>query len=550
MSISIDTLSQQKLKVSHAAHFLNSSQRQNIGIQAIRGDTPIARVAEHHGVSRKFVYQQKEKALKGISKAFEKQTSNDKVLFYIPVTKQWLFQVVLALIFICRASYQGVCEFFRDILDYPISKGGIHNIVHEHLERAKKINGEQDLSLVQEGLHDEIYQCGNPVLVGCCARSTYCYLLSLEETCDANSWGVHLLDLKEKQNLRPDFTVIDGGKAARAGQKEAWGNIPAHGDIFHALKPFLEIVSYLENRAINALKIVDDLKHKIKLPRGKLKSDDKQKELTIKLALAEETSRKAFLLADEINILYKWLKNDILSLVGPSYTDRKELLQFLVEQLQARENLCLHKIQPVRKYLENHSDNLLEFVPIMEMYFYEIAQEFDVPLEDVLSIYQLKGLPSISSKRWQKDNILRSRLGKKFYWVDALVDEILNKIVRANSLVENLNSRLRTYFTLRRELGNEYLHFLRFFLNHRRFMRSEYAERIGKSPTELLTGEQHQHWLELLGFQLFKKPVVAQSVEVESDVVGIQSLQKAVRIGLFTELSSPSSSVEKPRKVA
>ena len=105
---------------------------------------------------------------------------------------------------------------------------------------------------------------------------------------------------------------------------------------------------------------MDDLKHKIKLPRGKLKSDDKQKELTIKLALAEETSRKAFLLADEIN----------------------------------------------------------------------------------------------------------------------------------------------------------------------------------------------QHWLELLGFQLFKKPVVAQSVEVESDVVGTQSLQKAVRIGLFTELSSPSSSIEKLRKVA
>jgi hypothetical protein len=115
----------------------------------------------------------------------------------------------------------------------------------------------------------------------------------------------------------------------------------------------------------------------------------------------------------------------------------------------------------------------------MEMYFYEIALEFEVPIEDVLSIYHLKGLPPTSS-RWQRHNALRRRLGQKFYWIDSLVDEILNKIVRANSLVENLNSRLRTYFTLRREVGNEYLHFLRFFLNHRRFMRSEYAERVGK----------------------------------------------------------------------
>lgn len=543
MSITIDTLSQQKLKVSHAAHFLTSFQRQNIGIQAIRGSAPIAHVAERYGVSRKFVYQQKEKALEGISKAFEKQTSNDKVLFYIPVTKQWLRQVILALIFICRASYQGVAEFFRDILDCHISKGTIHNIVHEHLKEAKEINDQQDLSFVEEGLHDEIYQCGDPVLVGCCARSTYCYLLSLEETCDANSWGVHLLDLREKQNLCPDFTVIDGGKSARAGQKEAWEDVPAHGDTFHALKPFLELVCYLENRAINALKIVDELKHKIKVPRGKSKAEDKQKELVVKLAAAEETSRKAFSLADEINILYKWLKNDILSLIGPSYADRKELLHFLVEQLGAREVLCPHKIQPVRTYLENHSDNLLEFVPIMEMYFYEIALEFEVPIEDVLSIYHLKGLPPTSS-RWQRHNALRRRLGQKFYWIDSLVDEILNKIVRANSLVENLNSRLRTYFTLRREVGNEYLHFLRFFLNHRRFMRSEYAERVGKSPTELLTGEQHKHWLEMLGFQLFKKPLASQKAEINSEIV-CQSLQKLVKARSSEESFSLGEQLQK-----
>ena len=45
-----------------------------------------------------------------------------------------------------------------------------------------------------------------------------------------------------------------------------------------------------------------------------------------------------------------------------------------------------------------------------------------------------------------------------------------------------------------------YLDLLRFFLNHRRFMRSRLAERVGKSPRELMTGESHPHWLTLLGF--------------------------------------------------
>ena len=40
---------------------------------------------------------------------------------------------------------------------------------------------------------------------------------------------------------------------------------------------------------------------------------------------------------------------------------------------------------------------------------------------------------------------------------------------------------------------------MRFFLNHRRFLRSRHAERRGKSPRELMTGQAHPHWLTLLG---------------------------------------------------
>ena len=72
-------------------------------------------------------------------------------------------------------------------------------------------------------------------------------------------------------------------------------------------------------------------------------------------------------------------------------------------------------------------------------------------------------------------------------------------------MVENLNSRLRNYFFLRRELGNGYLDLLRFFLNHRRFHRSRRPQRIGHSPAELLNGRNLPHWLELLGFQRFRR---------------------------------------------
>jgi hypothetical protein len=87
----------------------------------------------------------------------------------------------------------------------------------------------------------------------------------------------------------------------------------------------------------------------------------------------------------------------------------------------------------------------------------------------------------------------------------AAVTALLGQVVRASSVIENLNSRLRNYFFPRRHLGADYLALLQFFLNHRRFVRSEHAGRVGKSPAELLTGQSHPHWLELLGYTPFSR---------------------------------------------
>ena len=86
-----------------------------------------------------------------------------------------------------------------------------------------------------------------------------------------------------------------------------------------------------------------------------------------------------------------------------------------------------------------------------------------------------------------------------------LVRELRAGVVRASSVVENVNSRLRNYFFVRKEVGQGYLELLRFFLNHRRFLRSEHAERVDKSPAALLNRQEHEHWLEMLGYQLFRR---------------------------------------------
>ncbi len=120
-------------------------------------------------------------------------------------------------------------------------------------------------------------------------------------------------------------------------------------------------------------------------------------------------------------------------------------------------------------------------------------------------MFNVELLPWDDSSRGPREAALRSQLGSRHFPLRAAAAEVARQTVRASSLVENLNSRLRNYFFLRRHLGPDYLALLQFFLNHRRFVRSERPERFGKSPAELLSGTPHPHWLDMLGYVRFSR---------------------------------------------
>ena len=195
---------------------LSPSVRQDIGIQALSRSQPISHLAATHQVSRKFIYQQGNKAQRSLDETFTPSKGDDEVLFHLPVTKSWLYQLILGLVLICHSSYRNVVELFRDLFDTPISIGTIHNRLQATAEKAAEINQTQDLSGIEVGLHDEIYQANKPVLVGVDAASTYCYLArrSVDHR-DEDTWGCHLLDVMA-QGFDPDYTIADGGSGLQS----------------------------------------------------------------------------------------------------------------------------------------------------------------------------------------------------------------------------------------------------------------------------------------------------------------------------------------------
>jgi hypothetical protein len=471
-----------------------------LALAALSG-LPVSQLALDYHVSRKFVYQQLDKAHQGIQQAFDPPTPPEDLLFWLPVTKPWLQQLVLGLVLVCHSSFRGAGELLRDLFDYPISPGTVHNILQQAIAKAEPLNQQPALSTVRIGAHDEIFQSGNPVLVGADVHSTYCYLLSQEEQRDGDTWGVRLLELGDR-GFNPEATIADFGKGLRQGQQQALPGTPCRGDVFHPLRDFQTLLTHLDNRAYEAITRLDDLRKK--QTRFEKRKGRKDRKLVNPTTLATRDAEQALALADDVGTLYDWLRQDVLAVAGPEHATRVMLYDWVVAEMRARENQC-ERIRPIRQMLQNQRDDLLLFAKELDSDLRDLADQLQVPLGLVREALAIAQLDEARPARQKREERLCQQLRGKYALLGALVQELDFQVVRASSVIENLNSRLRNYFFLRKQVGPSYLKLLQFYLNHRRFTRSEHAQRVGKSPRELLSGQEHGHWLELLGYQRFQR---------------------------------------------
>lgn len=485
------------------AQSLPAEERQHLAISVLSKTHNISQLARDHKVSRNFLYNNAHLAEQALQENYQsREESDEKVLFYFPVTKKTIRLITLVLTLVCHSSFRAVQCFFETVFDYSISLGTVHNIHQSAVETARSINQQQCLEKIRAGAHDEIYQANIPVLVGVDLDSTYCYLLAKEKHCDRVTWGVHLLDLEEKQGLNPDYIIADFGKGLRAGHEEAWASIECRGDIFHPLYDMRKLCRFLHKRMADAKAKRSALEKRMQKKRQK----GEGRKLSARLGYARETEQKARQLYEDVATLSQWLREDVFGLYGPSHNERMEMFSFIVEQLKSLEPQCPHRIRPIRNLLERHGEELLMFAKEIDQKVARLAAEQKLSTAQVFAVMETMSLDPDSTVRWCREGEHYEEFGiQKYEQLYGAIEKMLASVHRASSMVENLNGRLRNYFFLRRQLGDDYLSLLQFYLNHQKYKRSAHKERVGKSPKELLTGDKHPHWLELLGYSLFKR---------------------------------------------
>ncbi len=163
----------------------------------------------------------------------------------------------------------------------------------------------------------------------------------------------------------------------------------------------------------------------------------KGNKISAKLTKARKNEAILQKLAIEIKILLFWLRNDILSLAGAEWSERMELMDFIIEELQLREDQAHKGIKALRTALSNQKSDLLAFAEVIDQKLAYIAQKFRISPSQVREVCLLMKKSLSTNRYWQKWNQLYKQLSSKFLPVMEAVEEAMKSTPRASSLVEN-----------------------------------------------------------------------------------------------------------------
>lgn len=474
--------------------------KREIALESIRKEQSIVDIARRYECSRNTVYEQQKIALAAANNAFE--ATVDDVLFYLPVTKNYIRGVVVDL-FTKRNSQRDIQSFLESSFGYSLSLGSVYNTLDAAGDRAIAINSSYDLSFIKNSAADELFHRDKPILTSVDIESRFCALLVNADNRDGDTWGIHLLDL-QAMGYDPDVSILDGAKGLVKGHEEILSETRLRHDQFHCIMGLKDVSRFLKNQVASAATAT----LKIMQKSINTKKPDKKKEY--EALFAQALSNHAYL--DEISALFStlanWLQHDVLQLAGHPPAERAMLYDFILLEMTSLAERHPHRIETMVTTLNTQRVALLDVSNELNDNFMEVAKKYDLSIDTIWAICYLARYSFDSTKYCDKASELEAIIGYKYDEIENEVLMILDSTHRCSSMVENFNSRLRPYLDKRKFISQKMLALIQFYLNHRPFPRSQHAHLKDKSPAEILTGKPHKPWLEMLGFEPVRRKAV------------------------------------------
>ena len=511
-------------------------QRLEIGLACLYSCDPgiVDILCAQHNCSRSHVFNCRQTAIEFMNGISDEMIING----CFSLNQSLIDAVMIVLTLACRAPLEGIQLFFQMIFNLHISIGRISETISRYSQRAQEIVKDDDYSNVRVIASDEIYMGHDaPILITIDPETTAVLMMKPEDKLSAELWTSNLSELSKRNGLKPEVAVNDSGSALMKGIPLAFEDIEIQPDIFHTEidlgYELTKFMNYSESLINEEYKLMQSL------------SGKKIHQKTVrKLQAVQEELEEILPVADGVMKAYEDIKQDF-GFTGCRYTDAvsnasaklDRMLGMIPSLNEAAAAECMKNPQfkamsdaekakklddtkailsASRKWKRYNSlraaihrldkrirkEGIFGFLKRLESKLEKIASEHDVPSELIFNTY------SLYCERNSEQSVLKYDKLFAQYWdlqKEDCLDQILSDIqhlvahtIRASSLVENTNHKVRPYIQMKKILTPAFCCLLQLFLNTKIYRRS-IKGRAGKSPMELLTGKQSPPFLELIG---------------------------------------------------
>lgn len=458
---------------------------------------PASHIAEQYQISRTYVY-----TLRNQVSRFFLHMQNHSVEnwnrfceTFVPGTQLFVVdesfyeKMVLSLALDGFASEEGIQRFLETNFQKHISIGKISGILNRAADRAAEFDASIDLSGIRQGANDEIFQCGMPVLTGIDPVSTYIYLLQQADDRSAETWQ-NAMEVCKARKLDLDVSISDFGTGLLSGIPRAFPNVCIQPDLFHWILELGKEISSQERKAYALLS--DYYQYEAALSGQRVHEKTFQK-----LLLLEEKLYPTLEQCDTLQILYQWLK-EMTDYHGWSYGETLSLCNWIFDRMEEVTQELSGSLKRAISKTRRNLPEVLVYLNRVEETLKSYALEHGYPKETFVLLYKMLGYQPDSLEYRAAERRVRRKLKGAYGSCYLKVQEILDGVKRASSLVENLNGRLRPYMNLKRMVPKKFLTLLKVYFNTKKYRRSRKAERVGKSPLELLTGQKQKDFYDIV----------------------------------------------------
>ena len=418
----------------------------------------------------------------------------------IIVPRKDIDKIILSLALDAHAPLEGIQRVLHYVYDGKASRsiGYISTLLSKAGVLAEKILNTIPLHGIAQGANDEIFDSNNsPVLTGIDVVSTYIYLMRDMYDRKGETWELAMDTLKDR-GLNLKVAISDAGSGLLKGIKAAFPEADIQMDVFHVLRDVGQAVRHFKMHVLKDVARCYELDEAISRAKNPWCPTIKNKKKDLKECSAKVPTEVEDY--DTLDILHTWTQ-ELLSFSGYDRDEVAELMRWLMEEMTAlakRHSWAFELRKEILRF-EERLPATMKFISKLFEAFQSAARDTGIPEEAFRLLYRRAAVPKDSDAYLDLTRQALAVTGhERLGTAEKIHDRIVTSIKRASSLVENLNSRLRPYMNIKKHVSSKFYCLIQLHMNTKKYRRSRIASRVGRSPVEILTGEQWPEFIELL----------------------------------------------------